>query len=127
VGKSVLQQAFLADEYRGKRLRLSCFLKTEQVEGGPIEGSPKAAVKGSITLWLEVEGVNETLRQANAQEHALQGTHDWVRRELSVEVPQTSISVGLALVFLGRGQVWLSDVQLEVVDEDISVSPPRAT
>jgi RNA polymerase sigma factor (sigma-70 family) len=127
VGKSVLQQAFLADEYRGKRLRLSCFLKTEHVEGGPIEGSPKAAVKGSITLWLEVEGVNETLRQANAQEHALQGTHDWVRRELSVEVPQTSISVGLALVFLGRGQVWLSDVQLEVVDEDISVSPPRAT
>jgi hypothetical protein len=113
-GKYVLQQAFLADEYRGKRLRLSGFLKTEHVEGFSKE-------HGGTTLWLQIQGVNETLRQANAQEHAL-GTHDWVRRELEVEVPQTSISVGLALVFLGRGQVWLSDVQLEVVDENTSAS-----
>ncbi len=113
-GKGVLQQAFLADEYRGKRLRLSGLLKTENVEGG-------------TALSLQIEGVNETLRPANAQEHALQGTHNWIRRELEVEVPQASISVGLGLLFLGRGQVWLSDVQLEVVDEDLSTSPSPAT
>jgi bifunctional DNase/RNase len=113
-GKAGLQQAFLADEYRGKRLRLSGSLKTENVEGG-------------TALWLQIEGVNETLRPANAQEHTLQGTHSWVRHELSVEVQQTSISVGLGLLLVGRGQVWLSDVQLEVVDEDPSASAARAT
>ncbi len=110
-GKGGLQQAFLADEYRGKRLRLSSFLKTENVEGG-------------TALWIQIEGVNETLRPANAQEHVLQGTHGWVRRELSVEVPQESISVVLGLTLVGRGHIWLSDVRLEVVDENTSASPP---
>jgi Domain of unknown function (DUF151) len=113
-GKAGLQQSFIADEYRGKRLRLSSLLKTENVEGG-------------TGLWLQMEGINETLRQANAEVHALQGTHDWIRRELSVEVPQESISVGLGLLLFGRGQVWLSDVRVEVVDEDPSASAPRAT
>ena len=126
VGKGVLQQAFEAYEYRGKRLRLSGLLKTEQVEGGPIEGHPKVQVEGRTGLWLQIEGVNERLYQTNIKEHGLQGTHDWVRRELSVEVPQTSISVGFGLLLIGRGQVWLSDVQLEVVDEKTSASPPKA-
>ena len=120
MGGGVLQQAFLADEYRGKRIRLSGFLKTENVES--IEH-----VKGGTALWLQIEGVNETLRQANAKEHALRGTHGWVRREMEVEVPQTSISVGLGFGLGGRGQVWLSDVQLEAVDEDRSASLPQAT
>jgi len=120
MGSGVLQQAFLADEYRGKRIRLSGFLKTENVES--IEH-----VKGGTALWLQIEGVNETLRQANAKEHTLRGTHGWVRREMEVEVPQTSISVGLGFGLGGRGQVWLSDVQLEAVDEDRSASLPQAT
>jgi len=113
-GKAGLQQSFTADEYRGKRLRLSGLLKTENVERG-------------TGLRLQIEGVNATLRQANVKEHALQGTHDWTRRELEVDVPQESISVGLGLLLVGRGQVWLSDVQLEVVDEDRSASLPQAT
>jgi RNA polymerase sigma factor (sigma-70 family) len=112
-GKGALQQAFLADAYRGKRLRLSGMLKTEHVEGG-------------TALCLQIEGVHETLRPANAQEHALQGTHGWTRRELEAEVPQESISVLLGLLLVGRGHVWLSDVQLEVVDEETSASPPKA-
>lgn len=115
LGKSWLQQAFEAYEYRGKRLRLSGLLKTEKVEGGV--AGPKGRDIGGTALCLWIEGVNETLCPANAQQHALQGTHDWIRRELSVEVPQTGISVALGLLLLGRGQVWLSDVQLEVVDE----------
>jgi RNA polymerase sigma factor (sigma-70 family) len=121
--KGVLQQAFEAYEYRGKRLRLSGFLKTEQVESSPLWGS----FKGGITLGLQIEGINEKLRQVSAREHPLQGTHDWTRHELEVDVPQESISVEFGLVFTGRGQVWLSDVQLEVVDENASVSPPQAT
>jgi hypothetical protein len=88
-------------------------LKTEHVEGG-------------AALCLQIEGVHETLRPANAQEHALQGTHGWTRRELEAEVPQESISVLLGLLLVGRGHVWLSDVQLEVVDEETSASPPKA-
>ncbi len=122
-GKGVLQQAFEAYEYRGKRLRLSGFLKTEQIESSPTW----EPFKGGITLGLQIEGVNEMLRRVSAREHPLQGTHDWTRHELEVDVPQTSISVGLGLVFTGRGQVWLSDVQLEVVDEDRSASLPQAT
>lgn len=103
-GKGSVGQAFLADDYRGKRLRLSGLLKTEQVEG-------------ATGVFLQAEGASETLRSANMQQQPLQGTHDWTPCALEIDVPTESISLALGLMLLGMGQVWLTDVRLEVVGE----------
>jgi Sigma-70, region 4 len=108
-GKGWVQQAFLADDYGGKRLRLSGLLKTENVEG-------------ATGVFLQAEGVNETLRSANMQQQPLQGTHDWTQCELEIDVPTESISLAFGLLLLGMGQVWLTDVRLEVVSEE-TLSP----
>lgn len=100
-----LRQTFQADTYRGKRLRLSGYLKTENV--------------GGTGLWIAVEGLNEMLRTADMQERPIRGTQEWTRRELEVEVPAESISIAMGLRVFGTGQVWLADIDLEVVGEDV--------
>ena len=45
------------------------------------------------------------------------GTRDWQRYEIIADVPQNSSSIGFGIVLSGKGQVWLDEVQLEVVDD----------
>jgi RNA polymerase sigma factor (sigma-70 family) len=112
--KGGLRQEFLANDYRGKRIRFSGFLKTQDF-GEEFR---------HLGLWLTIEGLNETLYTANTQEQPVSRTQDWTRQELEVYVPDESITIefGLFIGIAGHGQAWLSDVQFETVQKN--VSPP---
>ncbi len=101
-----LRQTFLADDYRGKRVHLSAFLKTREI--------------GAAELRLQVEGLNEVLGQVGMQGGPLQGTHEWTRCTLEGEVPTESVAMELSLRVRGPGQVWLAFLHLEVVHENMS-------
>jgi hypothetical protein len=48
----------------------------------------------------------------------VQGTHDWMRYEATVPVAENALSIRFGLVLHGKGQVWLRDAQLEVIEEE---------
>ena len=69
-GFGTLMQSIKADEYRGKRLRMSGFVRSADV----VEWSG---------LWLRIDGTkSEMLGFDNMQDRAIKGTTDWKKYEI---------------------------------------------
>lgn len=111
-----LRQAFESYPWRGKRVRLSAWLRTENVVPRQ-EGAGRAGA----TLYLSATDTNGPLYEV-----AVIGTTDWTYHELVADVPAGApfIPVGISLV--GTGQVWARDMKFEEVSRDTPVSEVSA-
>jgi bifunctional nuclease len=101
---AMLRQGILADNYRGQRLRLSGDIKAEGVEQ-------------QAGLYVRVVDPNRTLTIEDRQEWTVRGTHDWKRGETSIAAPHDAVFVLFGLILFGKGQIWLANVELEVIKE----------
>ena len=114
-GFGTLMQMFKADEYRGKRVRMSGYVKAK-------DASDWAG------LWMRVDGAkkDEMLAFDNMQDRAIKGTMDWKKYEIVLDVPESSEMVAFGLLLSGKGEVWMDDLQFEVVGKDVPTTG-RAT
>jgi RNA polymerase sigma factor (sigma-70 family) len=106
--KGLLAQAFLADDYRGKRMRLACSIKTQNVV--------------SAGLRITLEGLNQTLYKASKM---IEGTQDWTLCTLEVDVPMATMLISISLLMIGTGPVWLDALQFEEVPEPSRLRSPQ--
>ena len=98
-------QFIKADTYRGKRVRLTGFLKTRDVRGG------------WAGVWLRVDGPDEkSLAFDNMQGRPAMGTTDWSRHAVVLDVPEAAVRLAFGALLVGTGQVWVDDLALDVVD-----------
>jgi hypothetical protein len=103
-------QQIKADEYRGKRVRLSGYVKGEKIEGW-------------AGLWMRVDGGlddNNVLSFDNMGNRPIKGTTDWKRYEVVLDVPANSVQILFGLVRGGKGQIWVDDLKFEVVDQSVA-------
>ena len=110
-GYGTFMQAFGAGAFRGKRLRFSSVVRTEDV-------------KGWAGLWMRVEGADpkEPLAFDNMQSRALVGTTPCKRHEVVLDVPPEARSIMAGLMLSGTGKAWLGAVRFEVVDTTVPVT-----
>lgn len=101
-GYADLRQAILAENYLGKCLRLSADIKTEGVEQ-------------EAGLYLRVIDPMASRPPQERQKVAYQGTKDWTRTEIQVEVPPDSVYILFGIGLIGKGQIWVTNVQLESI------------
>ena len=107
---AICVQRILADNYRNKRVRLSGYLKTE---GGESRNS----------LWMRVDSHNRSgLAFDNMAGRKIRGTSDWVRCEIVLDVPQDATSITLGALLAGKGQMWVDDVKLESVTNEVQTT-----
>ncbi len=100
-------QSFSADEYLGKRVRLSAYVKTQ-------------GVKDWAGLWMRIDGEKyKVLGFDNMENRPIKGTTDWKKYEIVLDVPAESVTMNIGLLLTGEGQVWWDDVRLEVVDNSV--------
>lgn len=99
-----LGQALRAERFRGRRVRLTAWLRAQEV-------ADRAGI------WLRVDGQGG--RQVAADD---EGTRTWVQRAVVLDVPgdATQLSYGLALH--GAGTVYGSDFRLAPVSRDVPVT-----
>lgn len=104
---ATLRQTIKADNYRGKHLRFSGDVKVEQVEQ-------------QAGLWIEpiVQSLPHRRAKRLKPENELQGTHAWMSYEDTIFIPDDAIFIRFGLVLHGRGQAWLANTQLEVIEHD---------
>jgi hypothetical protein len=109
-----LRQTIKADDYRGKHLRFSGDVKAEHVEqqSGLIVRIKKRLPPLRDERW----GQGRVGRPR--QETVGQKTHDWLKYEVSMPVPEDALLIEFGLVMHGTGQVWLANMRLEVVEQD---------
>jgi hypothetical protein len=111
-GLAKLIQTVSAVDYLGNRLRMSAYLRTE-------------TVVGSAYLWLRVDGPgNQTLAYGDTHETPLQGTTNWTRHEVNLEVPRQAQQVTFGVVMTGTGHAWVDDFSFQVVDNEGQVVGP---
>jgi hypothetical protein len=118
-GFGTLMQNAAADAYRGKRIRFSGYVKSEKVADRTGAGAG---------LWLRIDGPKqELLGFDNMMSRSVKGTTDWRRYEIVLDVPNTAASVAFGILLNGDGQVWMDDLNFEVVSTDVPVTGRGAT
>jgi hypothetical protein len=112
-GFGTLMQTFKADAYRGKRVRMSGYARSQEV-------------KKWAGLWMRVDGPQgEPLAFDNMENRALKGTGDWQKYEIVLDVPESAQEVAFGLLINGAGQVWMDDLGFEVVGKDVPTTGPK--
>lgn len=114
-GFGALTQMFKADDYKGRRVRLSAYVKAENIEE-------------YAGLWMRVDGVNRMLGFDNMQNRPITGTTGWTKYEVVLDVPETSVNIAFGLLLRGAGRAWVDNFQFEVVGQDVPTTnrlPPQ--
>lgn len=100
-----LMQTIKGENYRGKKLRLSAFVKSENVE--------------HAALWMRMDGDGmKVLNLDTMDNRPINGTVDWQKYEIILDVPTETRQIVFGLALKGSGQVWLDDINLEEVSFD---------
>lgn len=103
-----LSQIIRAEDYRGKRLRFSAYVKTRDVSGR------------GVGLWMRVDGNGGTMAFDNMQSRPLLGSADWTRLSVVLDVPVEAEGVLFGLILASGGEAWMDDASLEVVGPDVA-------
>ncbi|WP_227396004.1 helix-turn-helix domain-containing protein [Jeotgalibacillus aurantiacus] len=102
---ATMMQQFKADRYRGKRMKLSAFLKTEDV-------------KHMASLWMRVDSASEEVLQFdNMSDRPIQSTSNWNHYTIVLDIPENSAVISFGMILSGPGCIWADSVTFEEVDE----------
>lgn len=101
-------QTINAEPYRGKRLRMAAFVKTEDVDG-------------RAWLWLRIDGEQKSLLD-NMSNRAIKGTTDWTKYECVLDVAEDAMHIVFGLGLGGNGRAWVDDFQFDVVGDDLKTT-----
>lgn len=103
---TTMMQSIRADNFRGKRVRLSGFLKTENV--GTYAG-----------MWMRVDAPDlKMLDFDNMGDRPVKGTTDWKQYEVVLDVGLDAQQIAFGVNLGESGQVWADDLKLEIVGQD---------
>lgn len=108
-----LTQAIAADAWRGKRVRLSGWLRTQGVD------------TGFAGLWLRIDpasGSGGTVWFDNMSDRGVKGTTGWKRYQVVLDAPKKAGNIAFGALLVGGGTVWVDDLELAAVGKDIPVT-----
>jgi hypothetical protein len=113
-----MMQTMAADNYTGKRVRLSGWIKTED------------ANDGGGHLWLRVDGQErgQALQFDNMNNRAVKGTSDWQEGSVVLDVPAGASALAYGFFVQGGGKMWVSGTKIEEVGSDVpstNMLPPK--
>ena len=110
-GFGTLMQQFNADDYLGKRIRFSAFVKTD-------------AVAGWCALWTRVDKGTQSVAFDNMQDRAIKGTTAWQTYEIVLDVAPDATGIAFGILIDGTGTAWMSGAKLDVVGTNVPTTGP---
>ncbi len=106
-GFCTLMQEINADEFRGRRVRLTAYVRSQFVSGW-------------AGLWMRVEDRSDRpLSFDNMEGRPVIGTSDWIPYSIVLEVPLNADKISFGISLHGKGQVWADDFKFETVGSDV--------
>jgi len=110
-GFGTVMQKISSDAYRGSRIRLRGWMKSEEV-------------KEWAAFWIRTDGseTGQTLTLDNMQNRPITGTNDWQQHELVIDVDFDAHLIAFGFLLFGEGAVWVDDLSLEVVPKTTPVT-----
>ncbi|MEP6618746.1 MAG: erythromycin esterase family protein [bacterium] len=103
----VMSQFLNATSYRGKRLRLSAWVRHTNLTGS------------SVGLWMRVDGPGLATAFDNMDQRPLSGSSDWHLVSVVLDVTPNAQGIALGALMTGAGTLVFDDMKLEVVGADV--------
>jgi hypothetical protein len=112
-GFGALMQSIAATRYRGRRVRFSATVRTQEVAGW-------------AGLWLRVDGPRGTLIIDNMRDRPMRQTTGWTAADIVLDVPEQATKLHFGSLLSGAGAVDLTQPQFGEVGENVPVTagPP---
>jgi hypothetical protein len=110
-GFGTLMQNCLPHQYHGKRVRMSGFMKTENVIHW-------------AGFWMRVDqkNSNDPLAFDNMEERDIKGNIDWKKYEIVLNVPENATNIAYGALLVGSGQIWFDNIKFEIVDNKVPLT-----
>ena len=107
-GFGTLMQECLPDKFLGKRIRMSGYVKSKDV-------NDKAG------LWLRIDQADskKPLSFDNMLDRPITGTTDWKKYEIILNVPSNASMIAYGALIVGTGQIWFDNLAFEIVDNTV--------
>lgn len=107
-GFGTLMQEFKPGQYLGKRVRMSGYVKSENVTNW-------------AGLWFRVDqaGSKQSLSFDNMEKRAIKGTTGWKKYEIVLDVPNHASLIAFGALLAGTGQIWFDNIKFEIVDNSV--------
>jgi hypothetical protein len=104
-GFGTLMQTCSAQDYLGKRVKMTGYIKSENVTV-------------AAGMWLRVDSKSRTMLSFdNMQDRPIKGNNDWTKCEIILDVPEESETLNFGVLMSGTGKVWFDDISFEIVDK----------
>lgn len=105
-----VMQTIDAINFLGKRLRLTGFIKCQDV-------------KRSCSIWMRIDGANkENLGFDNLYGRNANGNMDWKEFSIVLDIPTNSITINYGVMLSGKGKSWFDNLSLSEVDNSVQVT-----
>jgi hypothetical protein len=114
-------QRIKPDRFRGKRVRLSAFLRLDNVE--PFGRGALRDMSGAVLMLRSEGGTGMVLD--DMRERPLRGTRPWTEVSAEIDVPLSANTLEFAAMLSGTGTLWVDAVRLEVVEPGGASGPPQ--
>ncbi len=104
-GFTTIMQSFNAKNYLGTKVKLTGYIKPENVTDWS-------------GMWMRVDSrkVQESLSFDNMQDRPVTGTTDWIKCEITLDVPEESGAISFGALISGTGKIWFDNVTFEILD-----------
>jgi C-terminal processing protease CtpA/Prc len=102
----------IPDNYSGKKITLSGYIKTEKV------------TDGYAGLWLRID---PSIAFDNMNKNGVKGTTDWTKYEITLEMnPKKTKQIVIGGLLVGKGKMWLDNFNVSIDGKDIKDQKPIA-
>jgi hypothetical protein len=108
-GFSTLMQMIVADDYQGKRVRLTAQVRSVGVEDW-------------AGLWMRVDGKEGATAFDNMQRRPIKGITPYTEYQVVLDVGADSEAIAFGLLLDGPGTVWMTGLRFEIVDKNVPVT-----
>jgi hypothetical protein len=104
-----MMQTIAAENYVGKRIKLSGWVKTEE------------ANQGGGHLWLRIDGQDrgKSLGFDNMDNRPIKGTTDWQEASVVLDVPAGASALAYGFFVSGGGKMWVNGQRIEEVGPEV--------
>lgn len=108
--QAVLSQFIKSEEFLGKRVRVSAWVKPKEVTG---------TLSG---LWMRVDATQAIIAFDNMSSRPVLGSGQWRQISIVLDVPAEAIGIAFGALLTGQGTLIVDDLTFEVVPTTVPVT-----
>ena len=103
-GFGTLMQSMTADKYRGKKIKMTGYMRSEKV-------------KHWAGFWVRVDGSKSegSLAYDNMYDRPVKGNTEWAKYEIVLNVPERATNISFGAMLDGTGKIWFDNIQFEAI------------